>query len=509
MPFFNYRDSVAIYLRKSRMDPDSESIDKTLSRHKDTLLKLAAKMELNIVEIYKEVVSGDGLFTRPEMCRLLQDVEQDKYSAVCCMEIDRLGRSSQKDGGIILETFQEHDVFIITPNKTYDLNNEIDEQSVEMQSFIARQELKSIKRRLRKGVEKSVEYGCHVAEAPYGYRRTYIDKRPTLEICEDEADVIRMVFDMYVNQHMGSYIIAEKLNSMGYSPRKSDKFSRTTVQFFLQNPVYTGKIVWNRRKHLKKKSVTDKHRSVPNDSEKWIVSDGIHPAIITQELFDEAQKIRLTKAHPPTYTGELRNPFAGLLYCRNCGSAIQRQFSQKGGNRLLCTTTGCTRSIRTEYVEKYLLDFLKQILADYNSTLENYSKSEQDKTTEIIKISIRELKKSLNNLNTQKSSLHDLLEQGVYDVNTFLERSKIITQKIQSIENSLQENEIRLSELEQTPPISEAIPILKRLLLHYDTLSAADKNMLLKQMIHKIYYEHTAEQKRNECSLEIEMKYIL
>lgn len=128
------------------MDPESESIDETLERHSDTLLKLAAKLELNIVEIYKEVVSGDGLFTRPEMCRLLQDVEQDKYSAVCCMEIDRLGRSSQKDGGIILETFQEHNVHIITPNKTYDLNNEIDEQSVEMQSFIARQELKSIKR---------------------------------------------------------------------------------------------------------------------------------------------------------------------------------------------------------------------------------------------------------------------------------------------------------------------------------------------------------------------------
>lgn len=132
MFFSSYKDSVAVYLRKSRMDPDTESVDETLERHSDTLLKLAAKLELNIVEIYKEVVSGDGLFTRPEMCRLLQDVEQDKYSAVCCMEIDRLGRSSQKDGGIILETFQEHNVHIITPNKTYDLNNEIDEQSVEV-----------------------------------------------------------------------------------------------------------------------------------------------------------------------------------------------------------------------------------------------------------------------------------------------------------------------------------------------------------------------------------------
>lgn len=70
MPFDDYKESVAIYLRKSRMDPDSEDIDETLARHEDTLLKLAKQMDLNIVEIYKEVVSGDGLFTRPEMCRL-------------------------------------------------------------------------------------------------------------------------------------------------------------------------------------------------------------------------------------------------------------------------------------------------------------------------------------------------------------------------------------------------------------------------------------------------------
>lgn len=509
MSFLSYKDSVAVYLRKSRMDPDSESVDETLSRHRDTLLKLASKMELNIVEIYKEVVSGDGLFTRPEMCRLLQDVEQDKYSAVCCMEIDRLGRSSQKDGGIILETFQEHGVHIITPNKTYDLNDDIDEQSVEMQSFLARQELKSIKRRLRTGVEKSCEFGYHVTEPPYGYRRTYIDKHPTLEICEEEAAAVRMVFDMYVNQHIGSYTIAEQLNRMGYKPRKGDKFSRTTVQFYLQNPTYTGKIVWNKRKHIKKKSPSDKHKSVINSRDKWIISDGIHPAIISQELFDEAQKIRLMRTHPPTYTGELQNPFAGLIYCKNCGNAIQRQFSEKGGNRLLCTTTGCTRSIRAEYVEKDLLDFLRQILADYETTLENHSQKEHNNKTEIIRSAIQGQKKNLSSLEAQKSKLHDLLEQGVYDISTFLERSNIITDRMQSVKNSIQENEQKLSELEEAPPIKEAVPILKKLLGHYDTLSAAEKNLLLKQMISKIYYSHTKEQKRNECSLEVELKYTL
>lgn len=509
MQFFNYKDSVAIYLRKSRMDPDDESIDETLARHADTLMKLAAKMELNIVEIYKEVVSGDGLFTRPEMVRLLQDIEQNKYSAVCCMEIDRLGRSSQKDGGIILETFQEHNVFIITPNKTYDLSNEYDEQSVEMQSFIARQELKSIKRRLRKGVEKSCEFGYHVTEPPYGYRRTYIDKHPTLEICEDEANVIRMVFDMYVNQRMGSQVIADRLNAMGYCPRKNDHFSRTTIQFYLQNPTYLGKIVWNKRKHIKKKLPTDKHRSVLNDEDKWIVSDGIHPAIISQELFDEAQTIRKTRSHPPSFTGELQNPFAGLIYCKKCGAAIQRQYSKVSGNRLLCPNTGCMRSIKTEYVEDYILKFLKQILADCNSTVEKQVQNETDKQSELIQISIRDLQRTLNTLNTQKSSLHDFLEKGVYDIPTFLERSNVLVDKIKKAEAALQEKQEQLKDVEYAPPIKEAVPILKKLLLHYDVLSVAEKNEMYKQLIKRITYSHTKYQKGNEFSLEIEWRYVL
>lgn len=509
MKFTNYTDSVAIYLRKSRLDPDSESIEETLSRHKDMLMKLAAKSDLNITAIYEEVVSGDSLFTRPEMVRLLNDVAQDKYSAVCCVATDRLGRGSSKDAGIILETLQEHNVFIVTPDKIYDLNDEIDETTLDMQSFIARQELKSIKRRLRKGIEKSIESGCHVAEPPYGYRRAYIDKRPTLEICEEEANAVKMVFDMYVNQHMGSCVIAKRLNDMGYKPRKSDRFSRTAIQFYLQNPVYTGKVVWNKYKHLKKKTPSDKNHYVLNEKEKWIVADGLHPAIISQELFDEAQLIRIAKAHPPSFTGELKNPLAGFLYCKNCNRAIQRQFSKAGGSRLLCTTTGCTRSIKSNYVEKYLLEFLKKLLSDYDASIENHARQECCHNTELIKISIRDLKKNLKSLNSQKASLHDLLEQHVYDVNTFAERSQILSEKIRNTENSLKENERRLSDLEHPHGIQETVPILKKLLFYYDSLSVAEKNEIFKLIIKRVYYSHTKEQKSDEFSLEIELQSIL
>ena len=509
MPFDDYKESVAIYLRKSRMDPDSEDIDETLARHEDTLLKLAKQMDLNIVEIYKEVVSGDGLFTRPEMCRLLQNVEQGNYSAVLCMEIDRLGRSSQKDGGIILETFKDNDVRIITTSKTYDLNDDVDEQVVEMHSFIARQELKAIRRRLNRGIEKTVEMGYHICEPPYGYRRTYIDKRPTLEICEEEANVIRMVFDMYVNQHMGTQTIADNLNKMGYTPRKNDHFSRNTIQFYLQNETYIGQIIWNKRKHIKKKFPTDKHRTVLNPEEKWIVSEGKLPAIISKELFEQAREIHQFRTHPPTAHGIIRNPFAGLIYCKNCGELMQRQYSKISGNRLLCLHSGCIRSIRTMFVEKVILDAVKNILKNSSSAVQNSIQKTNNLQIEMLDRTIKDINTKIKQLNSQKSKLHDLLEQGVYDVDTFLDRSNAIAEKIQNSKLALAQHEKKLNSIQSVPTVQEVLPTLRYLIDEYDNLSAGEKNVIFKKLIKRMVYNRTKDHRGNDFDLDIEWRFTM
>lgn len=504
----SYKSSVAIYLRKSRMDPEDESIEETLSRHSEALLKYALKEQLNIIAIYKEVVSGDGLFTRPEMLKLLQDIEEDKYTAVLCMAIDRLGRSSQKDGGIILETLKEHEVLIITPQKTYDLNDDIDETSVEMQTFLARQELKSIKRRLNAGIKKSLEDGYHVVEPPFGYRRKYIDKRPTLEICEEEAEVVRMIFDMYVNQGLGSFTIADKLNSMGFSPRKNDHFSRNTIRFILENPTYVGKIVWNRKHRAKKKTVHDKNKYIKNPEDKWIVSNGIHPAIIDEDTYNKAQEIRTTRSHPPSFTGRLQNPFAGLVYCKNCGTAIVRQCANKKNHvSLLCPNTGCTRSIQMHLFEREVLNSVESIFEKVKININENNNKKQDKNIEVIIYTLRQLKKELNTIETQRNSLHDLLEQGIYDTNTFIGRSKLLASKQTATELLVKQNKERLEQLRTAPDCSELIPIFEELLYNYSNLEPSQKNNLFKKLIKKITYSHDKEQKRTEFNIDIEWRF--
>ena len=135
------KDRNALYLRKSQADQPDESIAEVLAKHRAMLIELADKMDVTISQddIYEEVVSGESLYARPEMLRMLEQVEAGAYDGVFCMDIDRLGRGSMSEQGIILETFRMAETKIICPGKTYDLTNDADEELTEMKALFARE----------------------------------------------------------------------------------------------------------------------------------------------------------------------------------------------------------------------------------------------------------------------------------------------------------------------------------------------------------------------------------
>ena len=164
----------AAYIRKSRLEEGMDT-QEVLSKHQKALVEYAAAHQIHLIEIYPEVVSGESLYARPQMLRLLQDVEEGRYDAVLCMDLDRLSRGRMKDQGIILDTFRESDTLIITPEKVYDLSDDIDEEYAELKTFMSRREYKIINKRLQRGLRQSIQAGCYVANAPYGYRKTQGD----------------------------------------------------------------------------------------------------------------------------------------------------------------------------------------------------------------------------------------------------------------------------------------------------------------------------------------------
>ena len=269
----------AIYLRKSRTDAEAEARGEgeTLARHRQTLLEFAQKHSLHIVKIYEEIVSGDSIASRPEMQYLLQDVELKKYTGVLVMEIERLARGDTIDQGIVAQAFKNSETKIITPIKTYDPNNEFDEEYFEFSLFMSRREYKTIKRRMQAGRLASVKEGNYLGQRePYGYRKvTPEPKVHTLEVVPEHAEVVKMIFDMYLKGY-GGRAIARELNKMGIAPQKNQLWGAPSVKKILSNPIYIGKVRWQT------KSSGD------------TLYEGKHESIIPEDVFE---KVQIKRAH--------------------------------------------------------------------------------------------------------------------------------------------------------------------------------------------------------------------
>jgi site-specific DNA recombinase len=475
--------NVAMYLRKSRAE-EGEPTQVVLARHKAQLTRFANEHNINVVKIYEEVVSGDSLFSRPEMIELLKDIESGCYSGVLCTDIDRLGRGNMKEQGMILETFKDSGTAIITPDKIYDLNNEFDETQSEFKTFIARQELKIIKKRLSRGIRLTIEKGGYVSNPPFGYVRAYKEKIPTLAPSPEEAEYVKLIFKLYIDG-CGCETICRKLSSMGVKPHRGDKFSRNSIRKIISNPVYIGKVVWGQRKSVKPHSFGEKRRTEIQPRDKWLMFDGLHPAIIDKDVFERANRILKSRYHAPyRKNNEILNPFAGILICRRCGCMMTRRVLDRSSNTeyLLCPNAGCMKSARSDYVEQAVINVLKNKLNDIEiSRLENPKQSEPQ--SDII---ICNMQNELKKLRRQYNSLYELLEQGVYSVSVYTQREKLLSEQIETLSGEIKSLREKSDEEKQR---AEAIaPQIKHVLQEYWSGTPAQKNQLLKSVVERAYY---------------------
>ena len=505
------REAIAIdgplyaYLRKSRSDDPSEPVDVTLRKHRVALEALSKKLQLPISKTFEEVVTGDSLYVRPEMMRLLEAVEAGECGAVLVMDIDRLGRGGMRDQGIILDAFKYSGTKIITPDRVYDLNDDSDEEMVEFKTFFSRREYKTINKRLQRGLKQSVKDGAYLANAPFGYKKVTVEKRPTLAIDEGEAQFVRMIYDMYVNQGCGCNAIAEHITALGARPRRSDAFGRGSIEKIIQNPVYTGKVVWNRAKHIRKGTGgSTKHIRKKNPESEWIIVDGMHPPIIDNEIWEKANKILKGRYHPPSNTGAVKNPLAGVVTCAICGSKMVVTTSiNKQGRRygyLHCTQRGCNTGSNINYVEAEMLDQFEKMLIE----IEAMPEAEPIDTAEMER-ALEQTRKSISSLTAQKNKLYDLLEQEIYTVEVFTARAAALDDKMRQLRDI---ESAQLSDIQdaKTDRRAERIKKIKNILKVYTSSDAAEKNALLKDTVDAFTYRKEKGASPKDFRIEISLR---
>lgn len=493
--------TAAVYLRKSRADEDEPD---ALARHRETLLTFAKVNSIDIVEILEEIVSGENLYARPQMLKLLANVELNRYDSVLCMDIDRLGRGAMSSQGIILETFKGANCKIITPRRVYDLNNEIDEQYSEFETFMARQEYKMITRRMRRGIIASVKDGAHVGEVPFGYSRVWLNdgKKPYLAINPETAQYVKLAFDMYVNAGAGCQQIADLLNSNGVKPKKSISWGRTATRRILKNEIYTGTSIYNRNQNKAKRKDGDKNIVTPKPREEWIVIKNAFPAIVTQELFDSAQEIFTGRQHSAYFTGEFKNPLAGLVHCGVCSKKLQRQHQAKSQKyiALHCPTPGCSKAIKLEFVEQAILQSLSSELKHLASN-KQASKAPKDESQSSI---IKALNQELVLIKTQRTKTYDLLEQGVYTIDVFTTRNSDLAIREKKALTQLEKlNVEKIKSINFTELCERIKNVIK---VYKNTDSVNQKNTLLRSVISKADYFRPKDAATGKFSIKLTLK---
>lgn len=496
-------EKYAMYLRKSRADLDLEALGEgeTLARHQKMLFDLAARHDISTdqIVIYKEVVSGDSIQERPEMQRLLRDIYAKRFKAVLVVEIERLARGNTKDQGEVADAFQYSNTHIITPSKVYDPNNEFDQEYFEFGLFMSRREFKTIRRRLEAGKTQSAMEGNYLSpKRLFGYKIVRLSKKDrTLEIIPEEEKLVHMIFDWYEKDGWSTWKIANELTQMGITTTSGKKeWNRGSIREMLRNQHYTGMVIWNTHRTVKeydpKTGKTVKKR-VPVPREEWIYVKGKHEGIISQEQFDRVQQMVEFK-NPVNSDFELKNPFAGLLFCCDCGKSLSYNMQKKWKTDedrpwMVHPYWGrCKKkSVRFDILVDAVVDALKAYIADFEMKME----SGNDQTELILhQERIQAMEKELSKLEAKKRRLFDSWEadDGTYTRDEFIERKQMYTQQIDALKAKIEEEKrsapLPVDYAEQITTLHQMINCIKD-----DSISVLDKNAFLKRFIERIDYD--------------------
>ena len=493
-------DEILMYLRKSRSDDPLMSVEEVLSKH-ETMLNEWCERNLNGVipeeNRFREIVSGESLENRVAFQQLLKKIESPKYRAVLVVEIQRLGRPDLEEIGKITKIFRYTNVTVITPQRAYNISDEYDRDYFERELKRGNEYLEYQKKIMGRGRQLSASQGHYLGTPPYGYDKIFITennrKCPILIENKEQADVVRLIFDLYVNKNYGYSRIAKHLDELGIpSPGRKNWF-QYTIKAMLANEHYIGKIKWNWRKVVKVVENGEVKKTRPKASD-YEIYEGKHQGIVSEEIFKLAQeRMGNNPKTPVDYT--LLNPFASLLYCK-CGRIMSmRNYKQKNKNgtirmstRLLCNEQSRCDTSSCSYDE--ILTLVSQTLRAYIADFELKNK-QVDNSAELHNHLIENLEKRLYDLHQKEIAQWELQadpdENKRMPQHIFQQLNAKLQQEIETTEKALKNaRETAPKPIDYENSIKRFTDALNA--LNDDTVSAEKKNKLLKACIKRITY---------------------
>ena len=502
-----------MYLRKSRQDDPRETVEEVLEKHETQLQEYALREfggRIPERNIYREVVSGESIDDREEMQKVLARIEDPNIRGVLVIEPQRLSRGDLEDCGRLISDFRYTHTLIVTPMMTYNLTNKMDRRFFQDELLRGRDYLEYTKEILRRGREAAVRRGCFIMQnAPYGFDKVKIGKDHTLEPNAD-ADVVRMIFDWYVNEGISWYSMAKRLEEMGVLAPKGGKWHPEVLSRMVRNPHYIGKVVYNSRPTVtvieNGERKTRRLKSAPEDC---IIAEGKHPAIIDLDTWERAQE---KARNAPRLRGgkELVNVLAGLLRCSCCGLIMDRRVFPTGA-RYFCSSRmrkQCFKSVKCDVVLSALRIALEEAeLPALRAKAENGDGSARKAQERLI----AKLQKQMDEYREQEEKQYELLETRKYTQELFDRRNAILREKMEECEKQLY---LARSVMPKSVDYAERVIALEAAIaaLHNPEASTNEVNKALKAIIARIEFTGTPSRGKygprqpDEIKLEIFLK---
>lgn len=506
--------NVAIYCRLSRDDGlDAES--SSIQSQKEFITEYVNKHNWNIIDYYCDDGYSGTNFTRPAFQKLIRDIEAKKVNCVITKDLSRLGRNYVYTGYYTEEFFPNNNIRYIAINDNYDTLSEMDNDFAPFKNIINEWYAKDISKKVKSTFSVKRNNGEMVSGQPlYGY---YYPKGTTKrEIAEEEASVVRLIFDLYIKGDGVSKIKRYLEEHKIYSPKYSlylryhwfseyfiDKpedhkyhWTETMIRNIIKNEEYTGKIIVNK---TKKPSFKIKKR-VKTPEEQLIVKDG--PAIITKEVYDSAQAIfqKNKNLRTNTETDHLK----GIVYCPKCGKKMifsNRKIVSPRSKKCLstylayiCRNTEChqnatKQSVLNQIIEHELLLFKKAILNNQEEFFElckekfEAAKAETTNEDTVILNKIKETKTLASNIDKKIEYLISGRADGTIPVSTYQQLlKKYNVQKVQYEKDieTLKKELLPKENNDEFDYINFCKDIIDKL------LSVGDESLLESGMVHNI-----------------------
>ena len=455
----------------TRVSTDMQVDGYSLEAQKDKLKKYADYNDMIIVGEYSdEGKSGKNIAGRPDFQRMLNDIacKKDDVKFVLVFKLSRFGRNTA-DTLNSLQYIQDFGVNLISTEDKIDSSEGTGKLMISVLSAVAEIERENILVQTMAGRKQKAREGkWNGGFAPYGYK---LNKETSiLEIAEDEAEAIRIIFDKFVHTDMGYNGVVTYLNNNGIKKKVRQNghltsFTTSTVKAILDNPVYAGKIAYERRKNTKIEGTRNEYHIVPQ--KEYPVYDGKHEAIIDVKLWQDAQAKRkatakrLEKKHGVDHEHIL----SGIIKCPVCGAGMygNRKTAKKKDGTFYPTYYSYACKHRT-YKNGHKCDYHKQwneskvdeaVAEIIKKLVQNPRFSEVMKTKINTKVDTAEAERELENARKMLRQAEGVKDKIILQLDSLDVLDKNYDRKYEDMQKRLDSSYDKISEAEELISICE------------------------------------------------------